>query len=114
MEQFSLLFCMLKKKKIHLAYVSKNNSNSEKKVILLVILSGEKHEAKSEGWRLWHYFAVKKLSTLLTEITSKHYGDFYYWIVFILSQQKKWNRIKEYVIINIYINLSCLLKTLKY
>ena len=25
----------------------------------------------------WHYLAVKKLSTLLKGITSKHYGDFY-------------------------------------
>ena len=26
----------------------------------------------------WHYLAVKKLSTLLRGITSKHDGDFYY------------------------------------
>ena len=32
---------------------------------------------KPEG-RRWHYLAVKKLSTLLREITSKHHGDFYY------------------------------------
>ena len=25
----------------------------------------------------WHYLAVKKLSALLKEITSKHVGDFY-------------------------------------
>ena len=25
----------------------------------------------------WHYFAVKKLSTLLRGITLKHHGDFY-------------------------------------
>ena len=25
----------------------------------------------------WHYLTVRKLSTLLTEITSKHDGDFY-------------------------------------
>ena len=25
----------------------------------------------------WHYLAVKKLSALLREITSKHHGDFY-------------------------------------
>ena len=25
----------------------------------------------------WHYLAVKKLSTLLRGITSKHHGDFY-------------------------------------
>ena len=33
-------------------------------------------ETKSEG-RRWHYLAVKKLSALLKELTSKHYGDFY-------------------------------------
>ena len=27
--------------------------------------------------KIWHYFTVKKLSALLTEITSKHVGDFY-------------------------------------
>ena len=26
---------------------------------------------------LWNYIAVKKLSTLLRGITSKHHGDFY-------------------------------------
>ena len=31
------MFCMLKKKKIYPAYVSKNNSNREKQVILLLI-----------------------------------------------------------------------------
>ena len=32
--------------------------------------------AKSEG-RRWRYLAVKKLSTLLRGITSKHHGGFY-------------------------------------
>ena len=26
----------------------------------------------------WHYLTVKKLSTLLRGITSKHHGDFFY------------------------------------
>ena len=30
-----------------------------------------------EGKEGWHYFPVKKLSTLLREITSKHHDDFY-------------------------------------
>ena len=30
-----------------------------------------------KGEKLWHYLAVKKLSTLLRGITSKHLGDFY-------------------------------------
>ena len=40
----------VKNEKIYLAYVSKNNSNREKKNILLIISNGEK----------WHYLAVKK------------------------------------------------------
>ena len=40
-----------KKEKIYLAYVSKNNLNSEKQVILLMIPNGKR----------WHYLAVKTL-----------------------------------------------------
>ena len=53
---------MLKKRKIYLAYVSKHNSNREKQVIRLMISNGEG----------LHYLAVKKLSSLLRGITSKH------------------------------------------
>ena len=60
------MFCMLKKKKIYPAYVSKHNSNREKQVIILMI-------PNEEGL---HYLAVKKLSALLRGITSKHDGDF--------------------------------------
>ena len=49
------MFCMLKKKKIYPAYVSKHDSNFKKQVILLMIPTGEG----------WHYLAVKKLWTLL-------------------------------------------------
>ena len=56
-----------KKEKIYPAYVSKHNPNREKQVILLMIPNrGE-----------WHYLGVKKLSALLREVTSKHYGDYY-------------------------------------
>ena len=61
------MFCMLKKKKIYLAYVWKHNSNHGK-VILLMISNGEKQ---------WHYLEVLKLSALLRRTTSKDYGDFY-------------------------------------
>ena len=54
---------------IYPAYVSKDNPNHEKQVILLMISNGEKGR--------WHYLAVKKLSTLLRGIFSKHHGDFY-------------------------------------
>ena len=40
---------MLKKKKIHAAYISKQNSKGEKQIILLMIQDKEK----------WHYIAVK-------------------------------------------------------
>ena len=63
------MFCMLKKKKRYPALASKHNSIREKQVILLMISNVEKQ---------WHYLAVKKLSALLKEITSKHHGDFYY------------------------------------
>ena len=46
---------------------SKHNLKRKNQVVLLVITDGEK----------WHYLAVKKLSTLLKGITSKHKGDFY-------------------------------------
>ena len=73
-----------KKEKIYPTYVSKHNSNCEKNVILLMIWNREKRkakskrgEAKSKGWRIWHYLPAKKLSALLRRITSKHYSDFY-------------------------------------
>ena len=56
-----------KKQKIYPAYVSKDNSNREKQILLLMISNGEK----------WHYVAVKKLSSLLRDITSRNNGDFY-------------------------------------
>ena len=58
----------IKEKEICPAYISKINSNCKKKIILLMIPNEEK-----EGQ---HYLAVKKLSTLLRGITSRH-GDFY-------------------------------------
>ena len=44
-----------KKERLYHAYVSKNNSNREKQVLLLMILNGEGR----------HYLVVKKLSALL-------------------------------------------------
>ena len=61
------MFCILKKKKIYPAYVSKHNSNYEKQVIILIIPNANR----------WHYLTVKKLSALLKGIISKHNGDFY-------------------------------------
>ena len=44
-----------KKGKIYPSYVSNHSSNREKQVIILMISNGEK---------VWHYLAVKKLSEL--------------------------------------------------
>ena len=57
-----------KEKEIYPAYISKNNSNIWKQVILSIILNGEKQ---------WHYLAVKPLSALLRVITSKNNGGVY-------------------------------------
>ena len=51
------------------AYISKNKSNYEKQIILLIIPSEDKES--------WHYLAVKKAPALLRGITSKHQGDSY-------------------------------------
>ena len=53
--------------KTYPAYVSKHNSNHEKQAIWLRIQNRER----------WHYFAVKKLSTLLRGIKYKHHGHLY-------------------------------------
>ena len=58
----------IKEKEIYPAYLSKNKSNCEKQIILLMFPNEEK-----EGW---HFLAVEELYTLLRELTSKH-GDFY-------------------------------------
>ena len=94
-----------------------------KKVIFSVIPNGKEHgqlvtlasgpksqgrQAKSKGQRRWYYLAIKKLSSLLREITSKHQGDFYclIFIAFILLQQKEnLKRIKRYVKIKIFVTL---------
>ena len=50
----ALNICMVKKKKIYLAYISKHNSDSEKQVILLMIPNREKS----------HYLPVKKIISI--------------------------------------------------
>ena len=73
-----LIFSILKEKKKSTAYVPKIILNCGKKKILLMIPNEEKQS--------WHYLSVKKLSALLRETTSKHDGDFFTWIVFILLE----------------------------
>ena len=50
-----------------LCFKKKKNSNREKQVIRLMILLKKR----------WHYLAVKKLSALLSGISSQHHDDFY-------------------------------------
>ena len=68
-QQMLLIFCIPKKKKYVQLIFHIYNSTREKQLILLMISIEEK-----EGC---HYLAVKKLSTLLRGVTSKHHGDFY-------------------------------------
>ena len=73
------MFVMLKKKKVYPAYVSKNNSNPEKQVILLMISN-------------------RKLSTLLGVTNSKNNGDFYCLnCLHFFRTKNKLNYIKKYV-----------------
>ena len=65
-----------KNEKVYPAYISKNNSNCDKQVILLMIINRTPCKAMSEG-RRWHYFTVKKVSALLRGKTSKCYSDFF-------------------------------------
>ena len=62
-----LIFCTKNTKKIEIAYKSKHNLTREKQIILLMISNSEN----------WHYLVVKRLSGLLTVITSNHKEDFY-------------------------------------
>ena len=56
----NVLFIPHKKKEIRQAYISKNNSERQNHVILLMIKDSEK----------WHYLTVKSLFRLLQGITS--------------------------------------------
>ena len=100
-----------KKEKIYPAYVSKNNSNREKQVVLIMILNEEKREwsealatwSASEEQQ-WHYLALKKLSALLRGITS-------WWFSlsestsFFRNRKKNLNCINNYVTIKNFVML---------
>ena len=66
-QQLLLIFCILKKKK-YFQLIFQNIKQSTKKILLMI---------PNEEKEVWHYVAVKKLSTLLRGITSKHHGDFH-------------------------------------
>ena len=63
----NILYVPHNTKKIEIAYKSKHNLTREKQKILLMISNGEN----------WHYLVVKRLSGLLTGITSNHKEEFY-------------------------------------
>ena len=75
-----------KGEKILPAYISNHNPTHEKTIILLILSNREK-----EGW---HYLAVKKLSTLLRRVTSKHHGGFY--CLSCLHSLRKENKLKSH------------------
>ena len=56
------MFYILKRKKICSGYVSKNSSNREKQVVLLMVSNIERSKAKSKGQQQqrWHYVKTKK------------------------------------------------------
>ena len=60
----------IKEKEICPAYISKVNSICKKQTVIIKI--------PSEEQEVCHYLAVKVLPTLSRGITSKHYGDFFY------------------------------------
>ena len=62
-ELFLLILYLLKKKK-HVTYVSKCNSNCVKQIAFLMNPNGAR----------WHYHVIKKLA-LLRGIIYKHHGD---------------------------------------
>ena len=89
--KFSVALNVLYKKEMEVspAYISKHNSNREKKFIFLMIQNAER----------WHYLAVKKPPAFLPGITSKHNGDFIIWVAFILIERKiSLSLMKKYVI----------------
>ena len=95
-EQFLLMFCMLKKKTYILPI---------KTSFLSTVPNGEG----------WHYLAVKNLSALLREITSKHHCDFYCLIcLHFFATKNKDESLKKICEKHFFVTLLCLLKTLKY
>ena len=86
----------VKKEEIYPTYVSKNNSSSEKQIIILIVLNGK-------GWGQ-HYLAIKKISIIKRNN---------------IRTKKTWERtnlnsIKKHMEIKVFVMYLSLLKTLKY
>ena len=76
----------IKEKEIYPTFISKINSNREKQIILLMIPYVENED--------WNCLAVKNLSALLREITSKHDGESY--CLNCLHSFRKENKLKSH------------------
>ena len=85
-----------KKKKPCIAYVSKHNSNCEKK----------NHPFKILNKKIWYYIAVKRVPALMKEITLKHQGDFYSLnCLYSFAKRNNLNQIKQHVKTKIFLIL---------
>ena len=85
----NILYVPNKTKEIRQAYISKYNKTRNIHANLLMI---------TDGTGNWHYLAIKSISGLLKEVTSKHNGDFYCLNCFNLIQQKRnLGSMKKYV-----------------
>ena len=101
MQRLLLMFCMLKKKKIYPAYVSKHNSNREK-------LSYSFNHSKQRK------MALSCSKKIIRGIMFKSYGDFYCLNCLHSFRTKNFNHINKFVKIKIFVTWQCFLKTLKY
>ena len=64
---------------IYLACILKHNLNQERETILIMVLNGEG----------WYHLAIRKLSALKREVTSKHGGNFHYFYCLHSFKTKK-------------------------
>ena len=89
---------------IYHASTLKHNLNYENKIILLMTPNGE----------AWCYLAIKKLSAILRERSSRHDGHFYCFSCFYSFRKKILSHIGKYVETEIFVVLERLLKKPRY
>ena len=83
----NILYIPHNTKKIRHAYKSKHNLSRKNQVIFLMIADGKR----------WHYFSVKKLSSLFWGVTLNHKEYFYCLTVFThIVQKENLENIKMY------------------
>ena len=64
----NVLYAVDNEKDIRPRYISKHNKIRDIKINLLMV---------TDGKGIWHYNAIKSISALLKNVSSKHNGDFY-------------------------------------